>query len=513
MKTSIRFLFLIFVFVFPSTGSAQISNLLVNGSSTHFTVMSGGEMSWSYNLPVGGTALLEIWIDVNANTIVEPATDILWQAFYQMDGQQGYDGPPDMDGLVNGQISFGTPIGLAPAEYIMSFSNNSSTVAISGTITPLLSSVFTISGTVSVPPGNSAQNLIMNLESRSENGGKFWTAITDVNGNYSLYMDADTSGNPWSLRIDNEHRLSPAILSPNELNLVLNAGISTNYSGNNFTFSTAAAEVNGTVKDDDGNPIAGVDVFISGNYGAWDRNTRTDLTGSYRLGFLSSELPASNVWLGAGNSEDNSMVSSGSQLPTVNSGNVLTKNLFIYKTNSTITGTVTLNGNPPNMNLEIHASVSDTAFLRTYTEYNGNYTLNVTNKLYNYIVGPGYLPPNYMYNSVIAHPGQTNVNLNFNLTDVEHDQSVIPNEFSLLQNYPNPFNPSTKISWQTPVASWQSLKIYDILGKVVAILVDEEIPAGTHEVEFDAEGFTSGIYFYRLQTGNYSEMRKMILLR
>ena len=492
MKTLIRFLFLIFVFVFSSTGSAQISNLLVNGSSTHFTVMSGGEMSWSYNLPVGGTALLEIWIDVNANTIVEPATDILWQAFYQMDGQQGYSGPPDMDGLVNGQISFGTPIGLAPAEYIMSFSNSGSTVTISGTITPLLFPVFTISGTVSVPPGKSAQNLIMNFESDNENGGKFWTAITDVNGNYSMNMDADTSGNPWRLRIDNEHRLSPAILSPDELNLVLNAGVSTNYSGNNFTFSTAAAEVNGTVKDDDGNPIAGVDVFISGNYGAWDRNTRTDLTGSYSLGFLSNELPTSNVWLGAGNSDDNSMVSAGVQLPTVNSGNVITKNLFLYKTNSTISGRVTLGGNSPNMNLEIMAGVTDTAFLRTYTDFNGYYTLNVTNKLYNYNISCWNLPPNYMGGSILAHPGQTNVNLNLNLTDVEHDQSVIPNEFSLLQNYPNPFNPSTKISWQTPVASWQSLKVYDVLGNVVATLVDEEIPAGTHEVIWQATNLPSG---------------------
>ena len=128
MKSLVRFLFLIFVFAFSSNMQGQITNLLVNGSSTHFTLMSGGEMSWSYNLPVGESALLEIWIDVNANSILEPATDILWQAFYQMDGQEGNNGPPDMDGLVNGQITFGMPIGLAPAEYIITFSNNSSTV-------------------------------------------------------------------------------------------------------------------------------------------------------------------------------------------------------------------------------------------------------------------------------------------------------------------------------------------------------------------------------------------------
>jgi hypothetical protein len=326
-------------------------------------------------------------------------------------------------------------------------------------------------------------------------------------------MDADTSGNPWRLRIDNEHTLSPAILSPDELNLVLNAGISTNYSGNNFTFTTAAAEVNGIVKDDDGNPVVGVDVYISGNEGYWNRNTRTDLTGSYSLGFLSNELPASNVWLGAGNSDDNSMVSAGVQLPTVNSGNVITKNLFLYKTNSTISGRVTLGGNSPNMNLEIMAGVTDTAFLRTYTDFNGYYTLNVTNKLYNYNISCWNLPPNYMGGSILAHPGQTNVNLNLNLTDVEHDQSVIPNEFSLLQNYPNPFNPSTKISWQTPVAGWQSLKVYDVLGNVVATLVDEEIPVGTHEVIWQATNLPSGLYFYKLVTKDFVSTKKMMLVK
>jgi hypothetical protein len=513
MKSLVRFLFLIFVFAFSSNMQGQITNLLVNGSPTHFTLMSGGEMSWSYNLPVGGTALLEIWIDVNANSILEPATDILWQAFYQMDGQEGNNGPPDMDGLVNGQITFGMPIGLAPAEYIITFSNNSSTRSISGTITPLLSPVFTISGTVSVPAGKSAQYLILNLESSGENGGKFWTAITDVNGNYFMYTDADTSGNPWRLRIDNEQRINPAILSPDRINLTLDAGNSMNYSGNNFTFNTAAAEINGTVKDDDGNPVVGVDVYISGNDGYWNRNAMTDLTGSFSLGFLSNELPASNVWLGAGNSEDNSMVSAGTRLPTVYSGNVVTKNLTLFRTNATISGRVTLGGNSPNMNLEIMAGVTDTAFLRTYTDFNGYYTLDVSNKLYNYEIFCWNLPPNYMGGSILAHPGQTNVNLNFNLTDVQEDHSTIPSEFNLAQNYPNPFNPSTKISWQSPIGSWQTLKVYNVLGNEVATLVDEYKPAGNYEVEFDAAQLTSGIYFYKIQAGSFVETKKMVLLR
>ena len=78
-----------------------------------------------------------------------------------------------------------------------------------------------------------------------------------------------------------------------------------------------------------------------------------------------------------------------------------------------------------------------------------------------------------------------------------------PDNFILHQNFPNPFNPSTKISWQAPVGSWQTLKVYDLLGKEVATLVDEYKPAGSYEVEFDGhsdegQNLSSGVYFYQL---------------
>ncbi|MEO8230753.1 MAG: T9SS type A sorting domain-containing protein, partial [Ignavibacteriota bacterium] len=96
---------------------------------------------------------------------------------------------------------------------------------------------------------------------------------------------------------------------------------------------------------------------------------------------------------------------------------------------------------------------------------------------------------------------------------VENEITSLPEEYLLSQNYPNPFNPSTKISWQSPVGSHQSLKVYDILGNEVATLVDEYKPAGSYEVEFDASRLTSGIYFYRLQAGSFVETKKMILLK
>ena len=78
-----------------------------------------------------------------------------------------------------------------------------------------------------------------------------------------------------------------------------------------------------------------------------------------------------------------------------------------------------------------------------------------------------------------------------------------PTAFSLYQNFPNPFNPSTRISWQSPVGSWQTLKVYDVLGNEVATLVDEYIPAGEYEVDFNSnsdegQNLSSGVYFYQL---------------
>jgi subtilisin family serine protease len=104
------------------------------------------------------------------------------------------------------------------------------------------------------------------------------------------------------------------------------------------------------------------------------------------------------------------------------------------------------------------------------------------------------------------------------VTDVEEDNIVTPTDFALEQNYPNPFNPSTKIKFSIPKTSFTTLKIYDVLGNEVAILVNEEKTAGIYDVEFSAIGgdaytLPSGIYFYRMQAGNYVDTKKMILLK
>ena len=107
------------------------------------------------------------------------------------------------------------------------------------------------------------------------------------------------------------------------------------------------------------------------------------------------------------------------------------------------------------------------------------------------------------------------------ITNVDSDFEGLVNEFRLEQNYPNPFNPSTKIRYSVPnvIASGAkqsqlvTLKVYDVLGNEVAILVNEEKTAGSYEVNFDASNLSSEIYFYKLQTGSLVQTRKMILLK
>lgn len=99
-------------------------------------------------------------------------------------------------------------------------------------------------------------------------------------------------------------------------------------------------------------------------------------------------------------------------------------------------------------------------------------------------------------------------------TGISEGVSII-SDFNLKQNYPNPFNPSTIISWQSPVSSHQTLKVYDVFGNEVTTLINEYREAGKYEILFDASKYnlSSGIYFYKISAGNYSDMKKMMLIK
>lgn len=95
----------------------------------------------------------------------------------------------------------------------------------------------------------------------------------------------------------------------------------------------------------------------------------------------------------------------------------------------------------------------------------------------------------------------------------ENSRVELPRKFSLKQNYPNPFNPTTNIRFEVPVSGFVTLKVYDVMGRKIALLVNEKKSPGTYEVLFDCSKLPSGIYFYRLEAEGFVETKKMILLR
>jgi hypothetical protein len=127
-----------------------------------------------------------------------------------------------------------------------------------------------------------------------------------------------------------------------------------------------------------------------------------------------------------------------------------------------------------------------------------------------------YVPSTNVDLSILGIPAfnvpglETNIILQ--ITNVE-DEFITINKTELYQNYPNPFNPNTKISWQSLVSGWQTLKIYDVLGNEVATLADGYKLAGNYETIFDASHLSSGIYFCQLKVDDFIHSKKMVLIK
>ncbi len=137
-------------------------------------------------------------------------------------------------------------------------------------------------------------------------------------------------------------------------------------------------------------------------------------------------------------------------------------------------------------------------------------TFNAKNTLEGIYPGNIYLESNDSDNPSINIP----CTLAVVQTGIEDDEmSSIPKIFALHQNYPNPFNASTTIKYELPQQSQVTIEIYDILGRKVSTLVDRQQPAGYHQAIWRADDFASGMYFYKLQAGEYSETRKMLLMK
>ncbi|HPS64707.1 MAG TPA: T9SS type A sorting domain-containing protein [Ignavibacteria bacterium] len=125
----------------------------------------------------------------------------------------------------------------------------------------------------------------------------------------------------------------------------------------------------------------------------------------------------------------------------------------------------------------------------------------------------GIYSPGEVSNGDALTAGGYKTKVFFNNNIIQSKQPVIPSDFSLSQNYPNPFNPVTKINFAIQKQGLVTLKVYDLLGREVASLLNETKAAGHYTVEFDASKLSSGIYFYKLQTGSFTSVKKMVLVK
>lgn len=124
-----------------------------------------------------------------------------------------------------------------------------------------------------------------------------------------------------------------------------------------------------------------------------------------------------------------------------------------------------------------------------------------------------YVDRNVEYGRYTYRLKQVDYNGNYSYSDPVEVDARIPAKFALNQNYPNPFNPSTKISYEVARESNVTLKIYDAIGNEVATLINETKPAGTYEITFNASNLSNGVYFYKLQAGNFTSTKKLILMK
>ena len=171
-------------------------------------------------------------------------------------------------------------------------------------------------------------------------------------------------------------------------------------------------------------------------------------------------------------------------------------------------------GNPSNVwcGLESVSLSSDTGrtWVKEFDFPQGSgilYDMVFTDENFGWIYAGGGGILTNMYRTTNGGHGGIIISVEDNGTD------IVPSGFSLAQNYPNPFNPVTSIKYVVGSLQFVTMKVYDLLGREVATLVNEEKPAGEYEVDFNSANLTSGIYFYQLKAGEFIKIRKMVLMK
>jgi hypothetical protein len=415
----------------------------------------------------------------------------------------------------------GTPI--ANAQVIVSLASNIS------------------AGTVALPEGEKMS------EMQDSNFGVFvrvlFTAMTDKSGKYTITAD---SGMAYFV---SAHARGYLLQYYNGENNELKADtlkLSQNTTGINFALSpvpAVTASISGSVKDSSGTGVVSrVILYVSRKVASnarydWDRLSRsihTDSTGLFTFEkvpngkYIIQVVPFQNYMPAFYSSSDCGVHSPKNADTIIVANQQSVSGLDVCVKIATGNGGGSIRGFVRNANGEGLSGVAVSAIgsngntdnLYSTTGSNGSYL--ITNlDAGSYAIAADKIGFNSAalnnitidYSLGIFNSNNANLVLSDNtVTDVQTNP-VLHGNFELGQNYPNPFNPSTIIKYSIPANSFVQIRVYDVIGREVSTLVKAQMNAGTYNVTFNADNMPSGIYFYRIEAGNFVQTRKMILLK
>lgn len=207
--------------------------------------------------------------------------------------------------------------------------------------------------------------------------------------------------------------------------------------------------------------------------------------------------------------------------PTANMSNIniLAVRMLLTSSNNSIGGNITRFVNTPFEILKdaiVYAKNGNTIVNYAVSDENGNYQMQSLPSGNIKIIAThwGFVSDSTIKNmSPTSNIDSVNFTLHLSSIGIKNISSTLPKEYKLFQNYPNPFNPITVIKYQIKESGLISLKVYDLLGREVAALVNQKQTPGVYEVSFDGSFLSTGVYFYRLEAGNFTDVKKLVLIK
>jgi hypothetical protein len=514
-----------------SNAVISLGNLMVNGVKGGAKIQQGDIGQWNYQISVGGTANLELWVDVNNDSMLQENQDLHMFDFKQIDGGFSEDAPPDKDGIANGIVFTEMPMGLAPARYFLRVFNLTDTDTAEFEILPIPQPTTTFFGQVFDQNGIGAPWVMVQAEpERSEGMPDFRYVFTDSTGNYVLAMDGIRSApeQNWQLKL-HEKTLNQQI--------PIESHYSVQVSGNagpyDFHLVLPTIFMQGIIVDENHNPV--FDQVIS--Y-AWSeskqvgkQSTMVDSSGKFILSFSDQDTGNWEIGISSRSPNNNFMEPVRQTFLLDHSQDTVKVEFTLYHTNAFIRGRIVADGDPMVANRRIVAYSDTTGSSEIFSNHDGSFSIPVSDQANNYFVRmewddfDQFMNAGFEYQSLDlsdVSPGDSVVLQFSRFPSAVVGENNLPLSFALEQNYPNPLSlrlqVGTTVLFSIPQKSQIQIDVYNILGQKVAELLNSELGSGKHTVQWSGMDLTghrvgAGVYFIRMITPGFVQNRKLLIIR